>query len=43
MDRKNGWKQNIKTQGGCRDSVADYRTIQCQECKAVGTYDFATD
>ena len=43
MDKKNGWKQDIKTQGGCRDFKADYRTIQCQECDEIRTYDFATD
>lgn len=44
LDKENGWKVNgIRTQGGCRDSAADYRTVRCKECGAVGTYDFARD
>lgn len=44
LDKEDGWKVNgIRTQGGCRDSAADYRTVRCKECGAIGTYDFARD
>lgn len=42
-DPQNGWKTGERTQGGCRDSAADYRTVMCLECGRIGTYDFATD
>jgi len=44
LDKQNGWKvDGIKTQGGCRDSAADYRTVRCKECGAISTGDFARD
>jgi len=43
LDEVNGWKCDIQTQGGCRDSRADYKTTQCDECKLISTGDFATD
>lgn len=44
LDKKDGWKVNgIRSQGGCRDSGADYRTSQCKECEFIHTGDFATD
>jgi len=44
LDTKNGWKvSRIRTQGGCRDSAADYRTVQCSSCGFISTWDFATD
>jgi hypothetical protein len=44
LDKVNGWKVNgIRSQGGCRDSAADYRTTRCMNCGAISTGDFATD
>lgn len=44
LDKANGWKVGgIRSQGGCRDSAADYRTVRCMNCGAVNTYDFARD
>lgn len=42
-DPVSGWKQDIRTQGGCRDSAADYRTTKCDVCGHVQTMDWATD
>jgi len=44
LDKVNGWKvDGIRTQGGCRDSRADYRTVRCLNCGRVSTWDFAKD
>lgn len=44
LDKKNGWKvDGIKTQGGCRDSAANYHTVRCNKCGCIRTLDFAKD
>lgn len=44
LDKRDGWKvSGIKTQGGCRNSAADYRTVKCCNCGQINTYDFARD
>lgn len=44
LDKVNGWKvDGVKTQGGCRDSAANYATVQCSDCKSISTWDFARD